>query len=495
MLVAKIHIRPADEHSEALAIQEVEGYCHARNSLTAIKARFERLRAPGVEILPKWRERAAQEAATERTGRPPTPKALVRCSEPVNPNARVTSKELRLSMGAKYEAALEKLRTQWLSVEVVETGLARDAHQELHALANREAYAARTCHYATWWLAEAASKKAKHSLKSFDEGRAGMLPEHLQIERDVARYQGTTWTLNRKQLDRVQPIQPKQCWIQRERHGSNLREWPKYRWFLVLVYDLDRQPIHAPGQHGTVALNTGWSTRNQDNPLRTAYWVDDQGGHGSLDMDAVAWDRAQFSHSIAELQGNESAGLARTMGLPSNAKVPTVVRRAKESGVPEYRVTAEHLIHLDEYHRPMLSRAIRRRDDEYRRQADDLCRRYQRIVIEDVDYAKLIQRTKKTAAASSETIAGGARQLKAPGTFIDILKGRAVLHGCEIVSVDPAYHSRRCTCGHDMGASRDRMRACVECGLPWDVDRLAATNALASGQAVIDQQDPLAAEE
>lgn len=590
MLTSVIHIRPADEHSATLALQEIAAYVRSRDALVAVNERFRRLathRVPrntsGAEvanhcvycgqefvppedeessyfyvgsndggpcmdrILPEWHERAKTERATKRTGRKPSVRCEVLCSGRIKPRKHKPDQVTKiLPRNDKFEANLAKLWKQWKKVEIVNDGLVRNDIEELAALAIREVYTNRECRHETFRLAQMSAAKARHALKDPFAGRAAIRPQDMRIvyesniavptdfilsgnpvrwqpyrHRDegqthakrmgavihtyaealtsgidasglahltavktapVLCYDGTKFTLTAGQQDRLYPETIAQAWIQVER-GSSLKRKPPLHWTFHIVYKKDRDGIDLGDvKRGVAGLDTGWSTRGA-NPLRVAYVYDDSGKHYSLDMPEQAWERFEYAQSIQANQSREADQIKRQLGLNQKTSISTLVER--------YPDLTEHLVHLELFHRPMLSRQVARRNDWYREVCDELCRRSHTIRIERINYAALLRKCKS---------AGEARQLKAPGKFISILRERAKLFGTKIEEVNPAFTSRVCSCGNDMGPSAARVRDCGVCGTHWDRDELGAFNILnggarrSSGLVSREEPSPLAAE-
>jgi hypothetical protein len=451
MLVHKYYCRPADPASEAAALDEIARYVQARNRLTRLREKWQRIREE--MILPEYRARAAELRVTPRTGRKP-------------------SKE-------------------------------RTDHAELRAADSRREYAefiAAGGSYATWWLAEAAAKKAKHPLRDETSGRAGMLPQWLRWEESVLHYAGTQWSVHAKQLAR-RPVPEQarvaQAWLQRERTSTNLLRTPRHAWFLILVLDdVSPRMRDVSGVQRTAAgLDIAW--RQDADTLRVAY-VADGGGHEAIRLPAVQYARLQHAASLQQLGDQEANHLRAVYGVPPNTSHRRLIELALPPGpLPPYDHQAlpqtpsdhaQHLVHLMEWHHGERRNAHVERDQYYLSEAHRLCGAHHTIFVEQIKGTpRLVQkagtRRKKGALEDAQGgVARDQRQMVAPFTFLRTLQREAPKFRTEIVEVPAAYTSRICVaCEYDMGKSGAIERSCAGCGQRWDIDHLAALNLLRWG--------------
>lgn len=454
MLVHKYYVRPADGASEAAALDEIARYVQARNRLLRLREKWTRIRDD--MILPEYRGKAAALRVEPRTGRKPA-----------------------------------KERTD---------------QAELRAADNRALYAefiAAGGSYATWWLAEAASKKAKHPVRDEHAGRAGMLPQWLRWDGSVLRYCGTSWSVHAKQLAR-RPVPEQarvaQAWLQRERTSTSLLRSPRYSWFLVLVLDdvSARMRDMSDLQRSAAGLDIAW--RQDDDTLRVGYVADDTGAHRAIRMEAEHYRSLQHAASLQQLADGDANHLRAAFHVPANTSHARLISLALPLGPLPTRdphavpVTladyALHLIHMLEWHHGARRNAIAARDAHYTREAQALCTAYHTICVEQIKgTSKLVQkastRRKKGAPEESQGgVARGQRQAAAPFSFLRTLQSEAPKFGTTIVEVPAAYTSRICVaCDYDLGATGKIERRCGGCGQLWDIDHLAALNLLRWGTA------------
>lgn len=438
MLVYKYYVRPVTAESEQLALNEIALYVEARNRLVGIKRKW--LRIPNDKILPEYQALAATLRVTPRVGRKP-------------------SKE-------------------------------RNDRDELRALDTRTLYAEFTAangSYATYWLADAAAKKAKHMLRSSDEGRAGLLPKQVNIVNGILNCCGTQWSIHPRQF-KQRPLPPDtriaQAWLQRERTSCNLLNRPRYNWYLVVVLDMTAPAKEVYPNRTVAGLDLAW--RTDDDTLRVAYVVDDKGEHGPVRMMSDNYARLQHAESLQSLADQDANRLRQELGVNMNTSHKVLVERA-----PEHPIT-KHLIHLVDWHFGARRNALASRNAHYLTEIQELCKTYHTIYVEKIKATpSLVQKasTRKKKQATSDTtdpkggVARDLRTLAAPFTFLRTLQQEAPKFGTKIVEVPPAYTTRFCTCGTDMKKSSKSIRRCPECGIEWDVDHLAAVNLLRWGQA------------
>lgn len=485
--VHKYYVRPADAESETAALDEIARYVQARNRLLRLREKWLRIKED--MILPEYRVKAAELRVTPRTGRKPTLKVEVHCAGPRNERAREQSRTTRLPQNDELEGKLEALRARWETVEIARTDVERSDLEELRAADSRALYAEfieAGGSYATWWLVEAASKKAKHPVRDEHAGRAGILPENLRWEGTTMHYGGTAWTVHQKQLAR-RPVPANtrvaQAWLQRERTSTSLLRQPRYSWFLVLVLDMPTRMHDVSNLQRTAAgLDIAW--RQDDDTLRVAYVADGTDNHQAIRMPARAYARLQHAASIAALADQDANLLRAEFGVPAN----TSHRRLLELASPNHGI-AVHLVHLAEWHHGQRRNAIASRDEHYLHEIQKLCAAHHTIFIEEMKgNPKLVQKrsTRRKHSGKDDEEGGVARdqrQMAAPFMFLARLKAEASKFNTTLITVPPAYTSRICAqCGCDMGASGKLERRCPECDTVWDVDHLAALNLLYWGQ-------------
>lgn len=384
------------------------------------------------------------------------------------------------------------------------------AQRNASSRADRAHFSKLGLHYGTYMLVEAASKKARHPhpRRCWDEGRAGApIPTSgpskgvpcddahrpcLDVTDGIAALKlgavRTRWSIHSKQLAQ-RPLPAGglivQAWVQRERSSTQLLDHPRYRWFLVLVIDRVSPASHDVPAHRTAAgLDIAWRQDPDSPTLRVAYIADDAGRCQSITMPARQYSRLQHSKSLAEIADRECANPMRSeLGVPSNTGHRRLLELAPED------IRAKQLVHLLEWHHGARQNALASRDAHYLSEIHRLCLAHHTIYIEQIKgVARMTGRRKtvrdKTGDSSAEGApARGQRQVTAPFSFLRRLQAEAPKFGTLIVEVDPAYTSRDCLCGVDMGPSSVRERRCDACGRSWDVDHLAALNLLRRGTA------------
>ncbi len=112
-----------------------------------------------------------------------------------------------------------------------------------------------------------------------------------------------------------------------------------------------------------------------------------------------------------------------------------------------------------------------------------LTKNHGRIVIEDLRVKNM---TRAASGAGRRAKAGLNRSVLDAcfGEFRRLLEYKGRLYGCEVVAVNPAYTSQRCsTCGHTEAGNR-RSQAefmCLSCGFTKNADVNAAVNILRAG--------------
>lgn len=436
MLVHKYYCRPANPESETLALDEIARYVQARNRLLRLSEKWGRIRDE--IILPEYRAIASTLRSTPRVGRKP-----------------------------------KKVRSD---------------REELRAADSRALYAefiAAGGSYATWWLAEAASKKAKRPVEDEYAGRAGMLPQRLVWEGSILHYAGTAWSVHAPQLKRhpvPEHARIAQAWLQRERTESSLLRRPWYKWFLVLVFDVSPRMHNVLETRTAAGVDIAW--RQDDDTLRVAYIANEAGAHRPIRMPALAYGQLEHAASIERLADEDANRLRAELGVPANTSHRRLLELAP--GHP----TGEHMVHLMQWNFGQRRNAIASRDAHYLQEVHTLLAAHHTVYIEQIKGSpRLVQRahTRKKKGAGEKAVGGVAReqrQLAAPFTFLRLIQREAPKFGTEVIEVPAEYTSRICAaCETDLGPSHQRERSCGGCGQRWDIDHLAALNLLRWGAA------------
>lgn len=453
-------------------MDEIARYVQARNRLLRLAQKWERIREE--QILPEYREIAAQHRVTPRTGRKPS--KAHKC------NRQGLCKHCGLEIQAEH-------RKDDCTAPGAGT---RADREELRAADNRALYAefiAAGGSYATWHLAAAATKKAKHLVRDEYAGRAGMIPDRLRWDGSILQYGTTQWSVHAKQLAK-RPIPEEariaQAWLQRERTTTSLLRKPHYVWQLVVVLDEVSPRMHPVKPNRTAAaIDIAW--RQDQDTLRVAYVADDAGHHRPIRLRPEHYQRFQHAASIASLVDLEANKLRTKFRVPDNTSHRRLLELATDDADREI---GEHMVHLEQWHHGGGRNLITSRDQHYLEQVHALCAAHHTIYIEDMKGSpKLVQKasTRKKHGAAEDAEGGVAReqrQMVAPFSFLRMLQREAGKFACDVIAVPAAYTSRICVaCDYDMGPRAKLERTCVGCGQRWDIDHLAALNLLRWGTA------------
>jgi hypothetical protein len=515
MQTIKLYIRPETPESEELARAETERYCWARNRYIQHARKWvgtkARKRADGTvvpskparirddNLLAEFRTEAETLRGQQRTGRKPSERSRYVASG-LRPGKRgADSREFLIATPTtdKHRAALAKkltdLSERYESVECVESGLGRTDCQELAARESREIYAefvAMGGFHGTHRLAQEAAAKASRTIRDTAEGRAAMHAPDIKWEWDPEcptrrtkyfRYHSTRWSIKRQDIPYVDSIKGaiKQAYVQRTRVSSAESRNPKYRWFLYLVIDQDSAPHAIAHNRSAAGLDLCWRQQDDGATLRIAY-VASQHGHEPITMPASAYKQLQHAKSIKGFVDREANLLRAEYGLPAQTSHRTLLERC---GLDH--PVGKRLVHLAEYAHHEGRHALDVRDAHYLSEVHRLLAAHHTIYIEKIKgTGYLVQTPTKIRdhvedVSESRALAGKARdqrQAAAPFTFLRLLQREAPKFNTQVIERDPAFTSRICTCGHDMGPGSQLWRRCQECGQRWDVDHLAALN-------------------
>jgi hypothetical protein len=315
------------------------------------------------------------------------------------------------------------------------------------------------------------------------------------------------WTTVDVVLHRQPPgdAQIKWIYLRRTRVGTHAH------WQVQFV--LSRAAGWAVGDEatdGAVGVEVGW--RRTPQGLRVAVWRGSDGAGGELvlpDAEIGRWARsdslrATRDKSFNVVRDNLVAWL-RTNAVPawlteatatlaqwrSTFRLAALVIRWRAERFPgdeeafapleAWRAQDKHLLEWEANGR---EKAIRWRDDFYRRFAADLRRRYQRLAVEAIDWGDLA-RVPGPEAASAQAAIRQWRFVAAAGRLVQLLTEKAPV----VVRRDPAGTTMDChACGHANTRldNAERYHACAGCGAEWDVDENAALWLLdaAGGQPV-----------
>lgn len=125
------------------------------------------------------------------------------------------------------------------------------------------------------------------------------------------------------------------------------------------------------------------------------------------------------------------------------------------------------------------ARNIRDRRAYYYNTAHRLCRKYGKVVVENLDLAAMARRTDVAREGEPPEASRFYSRIAAVGSFTEILKTVAGKTGTEFEAVDPQYTTMKCNeCGEIVHpADRAALHwECPSCGAIWDQDVNAARN-------------------
>lgn len=455
----------------------------------------------------------------------------VRCTEPRSPRAKETEVTEWVKASRALGDKLAELRDKWETVEILEEGVGRSDHAELQAAQKREAYHQHVDaggYNGTYHLAaEAVSKAGKTTqftdplgrrqirrrriTETSDDGRAAVALSRLTWDPDdptALTIHGTRWTAHRRQLQ-LRPVteahrakpgsrpRPDPTWLgcgacivrahlQRDRVTVATRLNVRYHWYLVLTLDCERPVAAISGERVAAGLDLSWR-QSPSGGLRAAMAVLADGSQIEVTMPAELVAQAERADQYQQSADLEANRLRSMLGLPQRTSHRRLAQRALEAAPrpvhadyhgrpPESWTAAEiahHMIHLDELAYHTRQNWIAQRNDSYREQVVRLLERVDQLRVEKMKGDP--QLTEKDAGA----VARDQRHRAAAFSFAFLVRQLAPRYGTTLVECDPAYTSRICHCGHDMGASSALRRTCSECGtVHHDVDVLAAHNLL-----------------
>lgn len=284
------------------------------------------------------------------------------------------------------------------------------------------------------------------------------------------------------------------------------RVGPREEWSCELTISCEQTKEGAPKGSGVVAVDFGWLATPDG--LRVATWVDERGcseqlvltgrdHEGLLKPDELRSGRDKdFNKALARLvehlrergmptwmraltvrkgerEPTERQAIAYLSGWRSPARLASLCRRWRElreagdaAAFEALEAWRYHDFHLWSWQESQRRSSIRRRLDIYRNFAADLAKRYERVVVGDVDYADLARRP----VASDDVVIDAAalnRKNASPGTLRLALKQAFLSRGGEYSEVDCRGLSTMCPgCGSsDPGqrVDREHMIACFSC--------------------------------
>ena len=302
----------------------------------------------------------------------------------------------------------------------------------------------------------------------------------------------------------------------------------RWRWSVIFLVKLPKKdaPERLPG---IVALDLGYR-RLADGRLRVAVWRDDAGHSGEIALD-LGWlsERAKTDNlrSIRDDSFNVARDVLmtflRTNTVPiwlqqetktlaqwqsparlaillrhwqdrrfsGDDEIVAILSNAWEAGSGRRFDWLARNLHLWQYEAFLRDQLIRRRRELYRCFATTLARQYGTILIEDVDWAKLIRRKKRGTAATDpdeqsaravEDVANRMHFWAASAELESIITNAVKREGGEITKVPPRYITATCAnCNTVNHWNHVELRhVCDSCGREWDQDENATRNLLLS---------------
>lgn len=341
-------------------------------------------------------------------------------------------------------------------------------------------------------------------------GRRSKRPVWLLHMRIASEGRGPVWATIPFTLHRPIPADGRIKWIYLvHRRVATHDEWSVQ--FVVARETWNRADTVTAA--GVAAVNLGWRTLD-DGSLRVAYAVGGDGHREELVLPADDLSRWTHADSLQSIRDREfelvRAALVRWL---ATADVPDWMREATET-LPQWRSEARlaGLVirwrgerfdgdadiferveawrkqdkHLYDWLAAQRAKAMRWRDDLYRRFAARLRWRYERIVLDDTDWKAL--RKKKPAESETEPEALNTRRraaIASPGRLREIIEhGHPQTERLSAARITQTCHY----CGvadEDLDRSQRSVR-CRACGEQADQDLRAAHNLLraASGDVV-----------
>jgi hypothetical protein len=310
----------------------------------------------------------------------------------------------------------------------------------------------------------------------------------------------------------------KWAYLLRRRRGSH------FRWEAQLVLARDEWET-AAAAGGACGVDLGW--RLVPAGLRVAYWAGDDGRSGELIIprdDLGRWSRVESLSSTRDTNFNVIRDALAAWLRATTAAVPDWLREAL-AYLPQWRSPArlaallwrwngvfyrkgreipwqpfpaqegpagcgrflgdEDIFprlwawrrqdrHLLDWQENTRQRAVRWRDDLYRRFARELAGRYHTLIFEKVNWRELQEQPPADGEARLWTTN---HRIAAVGRLRQFVREKAG----DFQEADPAHTTQRChACGslEDFDAARELEHACSGCGQLWDQDFNAAKNLL-----------------
>lgn len=334
----------------------------------------------------------------------------------------------------------------------------------------------------------------------------------LRIGSQGPRNTEPVWARFRMHMHRPLPVGlVKRVNVHRRRIGA------RFRWFVDFVVDCSRQLPDTVGP--AAAVDIGW--RKLDAGLRVAMLR-----HGRTNEELILpqefLDRLRKVRELQSIRKLNFNGIIKRLRewIPTCPDVPEWMREAyahmhawkaygrlvklaqqwrverfagDEEVFAEVEAWRRQDKHLWDWEANQHKRTLLRRREIYRCWSADVCSRFSRVIIEDMDLREFAERPPVEEDTGEDAAARVYRHDAALSELRLALADAASARGVQIVPLDPAWTTRTChSCGQVTYIDPMVLVTTCECGRSWDQDVNAAINLLASGLGAADSQAALA---
>jgi hypothetical protein len=310
-------------------------------------------------------------------------------------------------------------------------------------------------------------------------------------------------------VDRYLPLEAKISWVVVLRTMIANREQWRVQFTLVMPEGWRAEPCGK----GIVAVDLGWRVR-EDDSLRVGYWRGFDGvAHEILTPPRLA-DRIKKADSLRAIRDRNLDAFRPWLAnwLREHPTRPEWLTQAAET-LPYWRAPArfaalanqwhenrfegdkEAFIQLDGWRKQDVHlwtwevnqrrKALAYRLDHYRCIGAELGRKYETVVLENLDLRTFATtQAPEDGAATTETPYQRLRALAAPSELRGALKLAFERRGGRVLLAPAAGTTKQChACGHieEWDAGAELWHTCGACGTQWDQDDNAARNLLAWG--------------
>lgn len=286
----------------------------------------------------------------------------------------------------------------------------------------------------------------------------------------------------------------------------------KYQWKLQITLDIP-EPTIKPGRT-MVAINAGWR-KMDDDELRVATWVDDQGKTGEVRLDSSFRQRIEKAE---EIRGHRDKDLDKLRAFlmeqdledvncskwKSHKRFHELIKKQGENFPPNVMQTlsewyewqknpepappvlvswADRDKHLWWYERGCRTGALNYRREIYRLFALKMAKRYDIIVIDDFNIKKIAEDEDRIKEPSAQRVEG------APSVLKSTLQSTGNRLGCYVIDGKSKLATQEChLCGclEPWDAAPEVMHTCVACEKEWDQDVNNAKNLLSRAKKQIE---------